>query len=58
MILLDTNVVSEPLKLSGDAGVMIWIPPCRVAFGRPVFVYLFNSELMLSRLKQKWQVVC
>ena len=29
-----------------------------VAFGRPVFVYLFNSELMLARLKQKWQVVC
>ncbi len=30
----------------------------RLAFGRRVFVYLFNSELMLARLKQKWQVVC
>ncbi len=25
MILLDTNVVSEPLKLTGDAGVLSWI---------------------------------
>ena len=25
MILLDTNVVSEPLKLSGDAGVLTWL---------------------------------
>lgn len=25
MILLDTNVVSEPLKLSPDAGVLTWI---------------------------------
>lgn len=25
MILLDTNVISEPLKLSGDAGVLNWI---------------------------------
>ena len=25
MILLDTNVVSEPLKLTGDAGVLAWI---------------------------------
>lgn len=25
MILLDTNVVSEPLKLKGDAGVLTWI---------------------------------
>ena len=25
MILLDTHVVSEPLKLSGDAGVLRWI---------------------------------
>ncbi len=25
MILLDTNVISEPLKLSGDAGVLAWI---------------------------------
>lgn len=25
MILLDTNVVSEPLKLSADAGVLAWI---------------------------------
>ena len=25
MILLDTNVVSEPLKLSGDVGVLTWI---------------------------------
>jgi predicted nucleic acid-binding protein len=25
MILLDTNVISEPLKLSGDAGVINWI---------------------------------
>jgi predicted nucleic acid-binding protein len=25
MILLDTNVISEPLKLSADAGVLTWI---------------------------------
>jgi predicted nucleic acid-binding protein len=25
MILLDTNVVSEPLKLTGDAGVLSWL---------------------------------
>jgi predicted nucleic acid-binding protein len=25
MILLDTNVVSEPLKLTGDAGVLAWM---------------------------------
>jgi predicted nucleic acid-binding protein len=25
MILLDTNVISEPLKLSADAGVLAWI---------------------------------
>ena len=25
MILLDTHVISEPLKLTGDVGVMIWI---------------------------------
>ena len=25
MILLDTNVISEPLKLTGDAGVLKWI---------------------------------
>jgi predicted nucleic acid-binding protein len=25
MILLDTNVVSEPLKLKGDVGVLTWI---------------------------------
>ena len=25
MILLDTNVVSEPLKLTGDAGVLTWL---------------------------------
>ena len=25
MILLDTNVVSEPLKLAGDVGVLTWL---------------------------------
>ena len=25
MILLDTNVISEPLKLAADAGVLAWI---------------------------------
>lgn len=25
MILLDTNVVSEPLRLAGDAGVLAWL---------------------------------
>ena len=25
MILLDTNVISEPLKLEGDAGVLAWL---------------------------------
>ncbi len=25
MILLDTNVVSEPLKVAGDAGVLAWL---------------------------------
>jgi toxin FitB len=25
MILLDTNVISEPLKLAGDVGVLTWI---------------------------------
>jgi predicted nucleic acid-binding protein len=25
VILLDTNVISEPLKLAGDAGVLAWI---------------------------------
>ena len=44
MILLDTNVVSEPLKLSGDAGVMIWIDA-------QIVETLFLSTISLAELR-------
>ena len=44
MILLDTNVVSEPLKLSGDAGVMIWIDA-------QIIETLFLSTISLAELR-------
>ena len=44
MILLDTNVVSEPLKLSGDAGVMIWIDA-------QIIETLFLSIISLAELR-------
>ena len=33
MILLDTNVVSEPLKAAGDTNVLAWIDAQIMAFG-------------------------
>ena len=44
MILLDTDVVSEPLKLSGDAGVMIWIDA-------QIIETLFLSTISLAELR-------
>lgn len=44
MILLDTNVLSEPLKLSGDAGVMIWIDA-------QIIETLFLSTISLAELR-------
>lgn len=44
MILLDTNVISEPLKLSGDAGVLAWIDAQLVET-------LFLSTISLAELR-------
>lgn len=44
MILLDTNVISEPLKLSGDAGVLAWIDAQLVET-------LFLSSISLAELR-------
>lgn len=44
MILLDTNVISEPLKLSADAGVLAWIDAQLVET-------LFLSTISLAELR-------
>ena len=44
MILLDTNVISEPLKLSADAGVLAWIDAQSIDT-------LYLSAISLSELR-------
>jgi predicted nucleic acid-binding protein len=44
MILLDTNVVSEPLKLSGDVGVLTWIDA-------QIIESLYLSTISLAELR-------
>ncbi len=44
MILLDTNVISEPLKLTGDAGVLKWI-------NAQVIETLYLSAISLAELR-------
>lgn len=44
MILLDTNVISEPLKLTGDAGVLAWIDAQMIET-------LFLSTISLAELR-------
>jgi predicted nucleic acid-binding protein len=44
MILLDTNVLSEPLKLTGDAGVLTWIDA-------QIIETLYLSTISLAELR-------
>ena len=44
MILLDTNVVSEPLKLAGDVGVVTWIDA-------QIIETLYLSTISLAELR-------
>lgn len=44
MILLDTNVVSEPLKLTGDVGVLAWIDA-------QIIETLYLSTISLAELR-------
>ena len=44
MILLDTNVISEPLKLTGDVGVLIWIDA-------QIIETLYLSAISLAELR-------
>ncbi len=44
MILLDTNVVSEPLKLTGDASVLTWIDA-------QIIETLYLSTISLAELR-------
>lgn len=44
MILLDTNVVSEPLKLTGDVGVLTWIDA-------QIIETLYLSAISLAELR-------
>jgi predicted nucleic acid-binding protein len=44
MILLDTNVISEPLRLSADAGVLSWIDA-------QIVETLFLSTISLAELR-------
>lgn len=44
MILLDTNVVSEPLKVSGDANVLAWIDA-------QILETLYLSTISLAELR-------
>lgn len=44
MILLDTNVISEPLKLTGDAGVLTWIDA-------QIIETLYLSAISLAELR-------
>ena len=44
MILLDTNVISEPLKLAADAGVLAWIDAQSIAT-------LYLSTISLAELR-------
>ena len=44
MILLDTNVVSEPLKLTADAGVLAWIDA-------QIIESLYLSTISLAELR-------
>jgi predicted nucleic acid-binding protein len=44
MILLDTNVISEPLKLNGDVGVLAWIDA-------QIIETLYLSTISLAELR-------
>jgi toxin FitB len=44
MILLDTNVISEPLKLNGDVGVLTWIDA-------QIIETLYLSTISLAELR-------
>lgn len=44
MILLDTNVVSEPLKLTGDVGVLTWMDA-------QIVETLYLSTISLAKLR-------
>jgi predicted nucleic acid-binding protein len=44
MILLDTNVISEPLKLTGDVGVVTWIDA-------QIIETLYLSTISLAELR-------
>ena len=44
MILLDTNVVSEPLKLTGDVGVLTWLDA-------QIIETLYLSAISLAELR-------
>jgi predicted nucleic acid-binding protein len=44
MILLDTNVISEPLKLNGDVGVLTWIDA-------QIIESLYLSTISLAELR-------
>ena len=44
MILLDTHVISEPLKLTGDVGVMTWIDA-------QIIETLYLSTISLAELR-------
>lgn len=44
MILLDTNVVSEPLKLTGDVGVLAWLDA-------QIIETLYLSTISLAELR-------
>jgi toxin FitB len=44
MILLDTNVVSEPLRAAGDAGVLLWIDA-------QIIETLYLSTISLAELR-------
>ena len=44
MILLDTNVISEPLKLTGDVGVLTWIDA-------QIIETLYLSTISLAELR-------
>ncbi len=44
MILLDTNVISEPLKLTGDVGVLTWIDA-------QIIETLYLSAISLAELR-------
>lgn len=66
MILLDTNVISEPVRASGDANVLAWIDTqaietlylstislAKLRFGIAVLSKGKHRDLLLSSLEQR-----